>query len=94
MITWNKLRMGMGYRTRRTCEYLVVLQRPPRHAPRGVWKAHNIPDVWDEKRTRTAAGVHPKPVGLQAALIEAVFSNPGDLVLDPGGRLVFCIDRM
>ena len=80
MITWNKQRMGMGYRTRRTCEYLVALQRPPRRA-KGVWKVHNIPDVWDEK-TQAEAGVHPKPVGLQAALIEAV-SNPGDLVLDP-----------
>ena len=26
--------------------------------------------------------VHPKPVGLQAALIEAV-TDPGDIVLDP-----------
>lgn len=80
MITWNKRRMGMGYRTRRTCEYLVVLQRPPRRA-KGVWKAHDIPDVWEEK-ARVEGGVHPKPVGLQAVLIEAV-SNPGDLVLDP-----------
>lgn len=80
MITWNKLRMGMGYRTRRTCEYLVVLQRPPRKA-KGVWKAHGIPDVWEEK-AHAGRGVHGKPVGLQAELIEAV-SNPGDLVLDP-----------
>ncbi|MFH1880207.1 MAG: DNA methyltransferase [Bacillota bacterium] len=80
MITWHKGRMGMGYRTRRTCEYLVVLQRPPRQA-KGVWKAHNIPDVWEEK-AQAEAGAHPKPVGLQAALIEAV-SNRGDLVLDP-----------
>lgn len=80
MITWNKLRMGMGYRTRRACEYLVVLQRPPRRA-KGVWKAHNIPDVWEEK-AQAEVGVHPKPVALQAVLIEAV-SNPGDLVLDP-----------
>lgn len=80
MITWNKLRMGMGYRTRRTCEYLVVLQRPPRKA-KGVWKAHGIPDVWEEKAP-AGCGVHGKPVGLQAELIEAV-SNPGDLVLDP-----------
>ncbi len=80
MITWDKRRMGMGYRTRRACEYLVVLQRPPRKA-KGVWKAHAIPDIWGEK-VRTGNGVHVKPVELQAALIEAV-SNPGDLVLDP-----------
>jgi len=80
MITWNKGRMGMGYRTRRACEYLVVLQRPPRKA-KGVWKVHNIPDVWCEK-AHAERGVHAKPVELQARLIEAV-SNPGDLVLDP-----------
>lgn len=80
LITWNKKRMGMGYRTRRTCEYLVILQRAPKRA-KGVWKSHRIPDVWDEKADKLA-GVHPKPVGLQAELIEAV-SNPGDLVLDP-----------
>ena len=80
MITWNKGRMGMGYRTRRTCEYLVVLQRPPQQA-KGVWRAHTIRDVWEE-RVAMQGGVHPKPVGLQSALIEAV-SNPGDLVLDP-----------
>lgn len=81
MITWNKGRMGMGYRTRRTCEYLVVLQRLPRRA-KGVWKIHNIPDVWEEEIPNGNNGVHPKPVGLQAELIEAV-SNVGDLVLDP-----------
>ncbi|MBN1778047.1 MAG: site-specific DNA-methyltransferase [Clostridiales bacterium] len=80
MITWHKGRMGMGYRTRRICEYLVVLQRPPQQA-KGVWKAHDIRDVWEE-RAKAEAGVHPKPVGLQSALIEAV-SNPGDLILDP-----------
>ena len=29
MITWNKERMGMGYRTRRYSEYLVVFQKLP-----------------------------------------------------------------
>ena len=27
LVTWNKGRIGMGYRTRRTAEYLVVLQK-------------------------------------------------------------------
>jgi len=80
MFTWNKLRMGMGYRTRRTAEYLVVLQRTPRRA-KGVWKVHTIPDVWEEGVTQTK-GAHPKPVGLQTALIEAV-TNPQDVVVDP-----------
>ena len=80
MVTWHKKRIGMGYRTRRASEYLIVLQKAPRKA-KGVWKVHTIPDVWSEAvefRNR----VHPKPVGLQAALIEAV-SNPGDVVVDP-----------
>ena len=80
MVTWNKGRMGMGYRTRRMSEYLVILQRAPRRA-KGVWKSHSIPDVWDEK-VDNGTGVHPKPVKLQALLIDAV-SNPGDLILDP-----------
>ena len=81
MVTWHKKRIGMGYRTRRASEHLIVLQKRPRKA-KGVWKVHTIPDVWSEtvgKRDR----VHPKPVwGLQSALIEAV-SNPGDVVIDP-----------
>jgi len=80
MITWNKQRMGMGYRTRRCSEHLVVLQKAPRRA-KGVWKRHDIPDVWDERVDRSH-GVHPKPVGLQERLIEAV-SAPGDLIVDP-----------
>lgn len=80
MVTWYKGRFGMGYRTRRTCEYLVVLQKAPIRA-KGVWHVHNIPDIWNEplsKRVHT----HSKPVGLQCRLIEAV-SNIGDIVLDP-----------
>ena len=83
MVTWDKGKIGMGYRTRRRAEYLVVLQKAPRRA-KGVWKLHDIPDVWQEAipKDRRAAGVHPKPIQLQARLIEAV-TNPGDLVLDP-----------
>ena len=83
MITWDKGKIGMGYRTRRRAEYLVVLQRTPRKA-KGVWKRHDIPDVWAEPlaKEQRATGVHPKPIQLQARLIEAV-SNPGDLVVDP-----------
>ena len=80
LVTWNKGRMGMGYRTRRACEYLLISQKSPKRA-KGVWTRHNIPDVWTEKVTRRA-GPHAKPVNLQAALIEAV-TAPGDVVLDP-----------
>ena len=81
MVTWDKGRMGMGYRTRRVSEHLIVLQTSPKRA-KGVWKIHNIPDVWREKIPNGNGGVHPKPVDLQGELIEAV-SNTGDLVADP-----------
>jgi site-specific DNA-methyltransferase (adenine-specific) len=78
-ITWDKERMGMGYRTRRRSEYLVVLQKEPKRA-KGVWTVHDIPDSWSEKVERKHP--HAKPERLQAALIEAT-TAPGDIVLDP-----------
>jgi site-specific DNA-methyltransferase (adenine-specific) len=79
LVVWNKLRMGMGYRTRRMSEYCLVLQKAPLRA-KGVWLVHDIPDVIDEKlQTRFT---HAKPAGLQARLIEAL-TNPGDVVIDP-----------
>ena len=80
LIVWNKDRFGMGYRSRRVSEYCVVLQKHPRRA-KGVWKIHNIRDVWLE-RTETKDHPHQKPIGLQAELIAAV-SNEGDYVIDP-----------
>ena len=80
LIVWNKKRMGMGYRTRRCAEYLIVLQRLPRKA-KGVWKVHNILDVWDESIKNKKGHTHRKPVDLQSKLINAV-SNEGDVV-DP-----------
>lgn len=80
MLTWDKERMGMGYRTRRRSEYLIVLQKQPRRA-KGVWKIHNIPDVWLETVERNGHA-HKKPVRLQEELISAV-SNEGDIVVDP-----------
>ena len=80
MITWYKVKLGMGYRTRHTCEYLVVLQKRPRRA-KGVWKAHDIPDVWTEPVSKKQH-THAKPVNLQRRLIETV-SNEGDCVIDP-----------
>ncbi len=80
LIVWNKDRFGMGYRSRRVSEYCVVLQKYPRKA-KGVWKIHNIRDVWLE-RTKTREHPHQKPIGLQGELIAAV-SNEGDYVIDP-----------
>lgn len=79
MITWNKARIGMGYRTRRKAEYLVVLQKAPVRA-KGCWSLHNIPDVWTEKVEKTHT--HSKPIELQTQLILAT-TQPGDLVCDP-----------
>ena len=80
LVTWNKGRMGMGYRTRRCVEYLLIIQQPPFRVDAG-WRKREIPDVWTERVSRNGA-VHPKPVNLQAALIEAV-AEAGDVVLDP-----------
>ncbi len=88
-VTWRKMRgdavqatgpaFGMGYRTRRTAEYVLVLQKPPRRA-KGAWRTHDMPDVWEEAPATTHA--HAKPFGLTLALIEAT-TTPGSLVIDP-----------
>lgn len=87
MIVWDKDKIGMGYRSRRKSEYLIVLQKKPIRA-KDVWKDHSIPDVWIEKTVKTHP--HSKPVNLQKALIEATTSE-NDYVLDPasGGYSVY-----
>ena len=80
LLTWNKKRMGMGYRSRKISEYLIVLQKPPCRA-KGVWQSHDIPDSWIEKVERKDHP-HRKPVDLQGELLSAV-SNEGDVVIDP-----------
>jgi len=88
LIVWNKLRMGMGYRTRRVSEYLMVLQKQPRRA-KGVWTAHDIPDVWNEKPSKRHP--HAKPAMLQAKLIAAL-TDPGDIVVDPAAGSFSVLD--
>ena len=87
MVVWDKGKIGMGYRTRRRSEYLIVLQKSPVRA-KGCWNDHAIPDVWEEK----APKIHPhsKPIELQKRLIAATTAN-GDYVLDPaaGGYSVY-----
>ena len=80
MITWNKQRMGMGYRSRRYCEYLIIAQKKPLRA-KDVWTDRTIPDIWEEKVDK-AKGVHPKPVGLQSVLIKSL-TKEADVVVDP-----------
>lgn len=81
-IVWSKGTMGMGYRSRSVSEYLLVFQKPPVKA-KETWHRHDIPDVWTEKVEHTKQShPHCKPVGLQAALIEACTAQ-GDIVVDP-----------
>jgi site-specific DNA-methyltransferase (adenine-specific) len=79
IIAWDNLRMGMGYRSRRRGDYLLILQKAP--ITKKNWRDHGIPSRWPEKVDRK---IHPhiKPVGLIARLINAV-TQPGDLVVDP-----------
>lgn len=81
LVSWDKGRIGMGYRTRRRTEYCIVLQKHPRKA-KGVWRIHNIPDTWLEKSNNGRGHPHKKPVELQGQLISAV-TNEGDVVIDP-----------
>lgn len=79
MIVWDKDKIGMGYRTRRKSEYLIVFQKSPVRA-KACWTDHTIPDVWEEKTPK----VHPhsKPIELQRRLIAATTVD-GDVILDP-----------
>ena len=87
MIVWDKGKIGMGYRTRRKSEYLIVFQKNPVKA-KACWTDHAIPDVWEEKVQKVHA--HSKPIELQRRLIGAT-TVEGDVVLDPasGGYSVF-----
>lgn len=88
MITWDKKKIGMGYRSRRRSEYLVIIQKHPKRA-KSTWVLHNIPDVWEEK-VSSKEHTHAKPIELQKQLILAT-TMQDDLVIDPasGGYSVF-----
>jgi site-specific DNA-methyltransferase (adenine-specific) len=80
LISWDNGRFGMGHRSRRCGEYLLVLQKPPLRA-KATWRDHGIRDRWVEK---VDPKIHPhiKPAGLIRRLIAAV-TAPGDLIIDP-----------
>lgn len=80
LITWNKMRMGMGYRSRRISEHLLVIQKEPIKA-KSTWTVHNIPDCWNEKKI-SLDHPHRKPIKLLERLIEAT-TEAGDLIVDP-----------
>lgn len=80
LITWETGRFGMGRRTRRCGEYLMILQKDPTRA-KDVWTDHGIRDVWREK-VDNSDHVHRKPHDLQKRIIRTV-TKRGDLVVDP-----------
>ena len=90
LLVWNKGRIGLGYRTRRMSEYLIIAQKHPNRA-KGIWKLRNIPDVWEEKVPRKGVHIHIKPFNLLETLIRAV-SNPGDYIVDPAAGSFSVLD--
>jgi site-specific DNA-methyltransferase (adenine-specific) len=80
LIAWDSLRIGMGKRSRRRGDYLLICQKPPIRAG-STWKDHGIPSRWPEKVDRN---IHPhiKPIGLIERLIAAT-TEIGDLIVDP-----------
>ena len=80
MLTWDKDKIGMGYRTRRQTEHCVIYQNKTTRV-KDIWWKHDIRDVMTEKIT-TKNHTHQKPVGIQARLLEAV-TNEEDYVIDP-----------
>jgi len=81
LITWDKQSFAMGYRSRRTSEHLLIIQKQP--ATIKSWKDKSIRDVWSEKIESPRSGhPHRKPKGLIERLMLSV-TDEGDLVLDP-----------
>ena len=91
LIAWNNGRFGMGYRSRRCGDYLLILQKPPIRA-KATWRDHGIRDRWVEK-VDTRIHPHIKPAGLIRRLIAAV-TAPGDLIIDPAaGSFSSCMSH-
>lgn len=80
MLCWNKMRPGMGKRTRCSTEYLVIMQKEPTRA-KDVWIDHGIKDAWSESSDRRIHA-HAKPFVLTERLIRAA-TKRGDVVIDP-----------
>lgn len=81
MICWHKESFGMGKRSRRTNEYLMVYQKIPKTTKN--WVNNSIRDTWTEKIQNPRLGhPHKKPIGLTKTLIECVVPSDG-IVLDP-----------
>jgi site-specific DNA-methyltransferase (adenine-specific) len=79
LIVWDKVKMGMGARSRHQAEYLMTFQKDPK-AAKGFWRSHSIRDVHSERVSKTHP--HSKPIGLQTQLIAAL-TRKGEVVVDP-----------
>ena len=90
MIVWDKYHLGQGYRSRRTSEYLLVIQKLPKRA-KGIWTDRSIPDVWTERQVKSKEYPHIKPYGLIKRLIEAT-STINNLVVDPAAGSYVVLD--
>lgn len=77
LLCWGTLRFGMGKRTRRACEYLVIAQKEPLSG----WRDHGIRDFWPEAAERDNHA-HAKPYQLTERLVQAL-TRRGELVVDP-----------
>jgi site-specific DNA-methyltransferase (adenine-specific) len=89
LIAWDNGRFGMGDRSRRCGDYLLILQTPPLRA-KATWRDHGIRDRWIEK-VDTRIHPHIKPAGLIRRLITAV-TAPGDLIIDPAAGSFLVMD--
>ena len=84
LLAWDNRRMGMGKRTRRQGDYLLIIQKPP--ITPSTWRDHSIRSRWPEKINLKIYPrklyPHAKPRSLITRLISAL-TNPSDLIIDP-----------
>lgn len=77
---WNKLRPGMGKRSRAHSEYLVVAQKAPISAVH--WRLdRSIPDTWPEMVDRSRHP-HTKPYRLLERLVRTL-TKRAETIIDP-----------
>ena len=81
LITWDKTKMGMGYRSRVQQEFLIIIQKSPKLA-KATWLDRGIRDVHSEK-IEGKNHPHQKPKGLIERLIQATCFKGDELVIDP-----------
>src|SRR5262249_18043417 len=79
LIAWDSLRLGMGKRSRRRGDYLLVYQKAPIRAGT-TWRDHGISSRWPEKVDRSLLP-HVQPIALIPRLLAAT-THPGALTTD------------